>query len=205
MQDWRRAAAASACAIALGATVVAQKIQISGAGATFPVPDLFEVVLRVQQAASERRDQLPVARIRRRHPSVDQPDGVLRRDATADDRRSARGGARTAFCTSRPCWAPSCRRTTCPASRPNSSSRAPSWPTSSSGKITKWNDPAIAKVNPGVTLPNHGHRGRPPVGRQRHDVRLGGLSRRKSRRNGRQRVGVAASVNWPVGVGGQGQ
>jgi phosphate transport system substrate-binding protein len=25
-----------------------------------------------------------------------------------------------------------------------------------SGKITNWNDPAIAKINPGVTLPNHG-------------------------------------------------
>ena len=28
------------------------------------------------------------------------------------------------------------------------------------GKIKKWNDPAIAKLNPGVKLPEHGHHGR---------------------------------------------
>ena len=28
------------------------------------------------------------------------------------------------------------------------------------GKITKWNDPAIAALNPGVTLPSHADRDR---------------------------------------------
>ena len=40
-------------------------------GRDVPVPDLLEVVLRVQQAAPERRDQLPVDRIGRRHPAAD--------------------------------------------------------------------------------------------------------------------------------------
>ena len=43
------------------------------------------------------------------------------------------------------------------------------------GKITKWNDPAIAKVNPGVSLPGTDITVGAPVGRQRHDLHLGGL------------------------------
>ena len=35
-----------------------------------PEPDLLEVVRRVHQAPPERRDQLPVDRIRRRHPAA---------------------------------------------------------------------------------------------------------------------------------------
>ena len=58
-----------------------------------PEPDLLEVVRRVQQAAPERADQLPVPRLGRRHPPADQPDGVLRRHRRPDDRRAAAGGA----------------------------------------------------------------------------------------------------------------
>jgi phosphate transport system substrate-binding protein len=43
------------------------------------------------------------------------------------------------------------------------------------GKVTKWNDPAIAKVNAGVTLTGHGHRRRPSLGRLGHDLHLRGL------------------------------
>ena len=44
------------------------------------------------------------------------------------------------------------------------------------GKITTWNDPAIAKANPGVKLPDQSdHRG-PSFRRQRHDLHLHGLS-----------------------------
>ena len=35
------------------------------------------------------------------------------------------------------------------------------------GKITTWNDPAIAALNPGVTLPSTPDRDPAPVGRQR--------------------------------------
>ena len=40
------------------------------------------------------------------------------------------------------------------------------------GKVTKWNDPSIAALNPGVSLPAPRHHGRPPLGRLRHHVHL---------------------------------
>ena len=43
------------------------------------------------------------------------------------------------------------------------------------GKITKWNDPAIAKLNPGVKLPGDRHHRRASLGRLRHDLHLGRL------------------------------
>ena len=88
------AVAGGAC-VALGAGVVAAA---DGAdqrrGRDVPVPDLLEVVRRVQQAAPERADQLPVDRLGRRHPADHQPDGVLRRHRRPDDQRPAAGGAR---------------------------------------------------------------------------------------------------------------
>ena len=58
-------------------------------GRDFPESDLLEVVRRVQQAAPERADQLPVDRLGRRHPAADEPDGVLRRHRRPDDRRDS--------------------------------------------------------------------------------------------------------------------
>ena len=43
------------------------------------------------------------------------------------------------------------------------------------GKITKWNDPAIAKLNPGVKLPGDRHHRRAPLRRLGHDLHLGRL------------------------------
>jgi phosphate transport system substrate-binding protein len=71
------------------------------------------------------------------------------------------------------------------------------------GKITKWNDPAIAKVNPGVSLPGSDitivHRS---DGSGTSYIWVDYLS--KVSPEWRQKVGVATSVNWPVGVGGKG-
>ena len=44
------------------------------------------------------------------------------------------------------------------------------------GTITKWNDPAIAKANPGVKLPDERHRRRASLGRKRHHLHLDRLS-----------------------------
>ena len=44
------------------------------------------------------------------------------------------------------------------------------------GKITKWNDPAIAGANKGVQFPRDRHRRRPSLRRQRHDLHLDRLS-----------------------------
>ena len=71
------------------------------------------------------------------------------------------------------------------------------------GKITKWNDPAIAKLNPGVKLPGTDitvvHRS---DGSGTTYIWVDYLS--KVLAGVEEKVGVATSVNWPVGVGGKG-
>ena len=71
------------------------------------------------------------------------------------------------------------------------------------GKITKWNDPEIAKSNAGVTLPNIditvAHRS---DGSGTTYIWVDYLA--KVSPEWKSRVGVATSVNWPVGLGGKG-
>jgi len=71
------------------------------------------------------------------------------------------------------------------------------------GKITKWNDPELVKANPGVKLPANNilvvHRSE---GSGTTYVWVDYLS--KISPEWKQKVGVAGSVNWPVGVGGKG-
>jgi phosphate transport system substrate-binding protein len=71
------------------------------------------------------------------------------------------------------------------------------------GKITRWNDQAIAKVNAGVALPNKEitvvHRAE---GSGTTYVWVDYLA--KVSPEWKQKVGVATSVSWPVGLGGKG-
>jgi phosphate transport system substrate-binding protein len=71
------------------------------------------------------------------------------------------------------------------------------------GKITKWNDPGITKLNPGVKLPATDiavvHRS---DGSGTTYIWVDYLS--KIYPEFKQKVGVATSVNWPAGVGGKG-
>jgi phosphate transport system substrate-binding protein len=71
------------------------------------------------------------------------------------------------------------------------------------GKITKWNDAAIAKLNAGVTLPatdiTVAHRA---DGSGTTYIWVDYLS--KLSPEWKTKVGVANSVNWPTGVGGRG-
>ena len=71
------------------------------------------------------------------------------------------------------------------------------------GKITKWNDPAIASVNPGVKLPAQDiiviHRS---DGSGTTGIWTDYLS--KVSDEWRTRVGMGTSVRWPVGLGGKG-
>lgn len=71
------------------------------------------------------------------------------------------------------------------------------------GKIAKWNDPAIAAVNPGLALPDLDivvvHRS---DGSGTNYIWCDFLS--KTSPEFRKSVGVATSVNWPAGVGGKG-
>jgi len=71
------------------------------------------------------------------------------------------------------------------------------------GKITSWNDPAIAKANPGVSVPNQ-----PIVVVHRSDgsgttyIWTDYLSKISSDWN--SQVGKGTSVKWPVGLGAKG-
>jgi phosphate transport system substrate-binding protein len=71
------------------------------------------------------------------------------------------------------------------------------------GKVKKWNDPAIAKLNPGVKLPATDvtivHRS---DGSGTTYIWVDYLS--KVSPEFKTQVGVNTSVNWPVGVGGKG-
>ena len=71
------------------------------------------------------------------------------------------------------------------------------------GKITKWNDPAIATANKGVNLPSSDivvvHRSE---GSGTTYIWTDYLS--KISEEWKNKVGKGASVNWPVGLGGKG-
>jgi phosphate transport system substrate-binding protein len=71
------------------------------------------------------------------------------------------------------------------------------------GKITKWNHPRLAALNPGVKLPNSDiivvHRAE---GSGTTYIWTDFLS--KSSAEWKQKVGTANSVSWPTGIGGQG-
>ena len=71
------------------------------------------------------------------------------------------------------------------------------------GKIQKWNDPAIAKVNPGVNLPNQSiivvHRS---DGSGTTYIFTDYLS--KVSKEWEATAGKGTSVKWPVGLGGKG-
>src|SRR3954447_13227360 len=71
------------------------------------------------------------------------------------------------------------------------------------GKVTKWNDPAIARLNAGVTLPASDitvvHRS---DGSGTTYIFVDYLS--KTSPEFKSKVGVNTAVNWPAGVGGKG-
>jgi phosphate transport system substrate-binding protein len=71
------------------------------------------------------------------------------------------------------------------------------------GKITRWNDPAIAALNPGLSLPAaHIAVVRRADGSGATFALTDYLSRVHS--EWKQRIGTGAAVKWPVGLGGKG-
>ena len=71
------------------------------------------------------------------------------------------------------------------------------------GKITKWNDPAIAALNPGVNLPDATIA---PVRRADGSGTTFGFTNYLSKVNTewKDKVGEGTAVNWPTGAGGKG-
>lgn len=71
------------------------------------------------------------------------------------------------------------------------------------GKITKWNDPAITALNPGVNLPDAKIS---PVRRADGSGTTFGFTNYLSKVNAewKAKVGEGKAVNWPTGAGGKG-
>ncbi len=127
---------------------------INAAGATFPAPIYQKWFEEFHKSASRHPDQLSVHRFGRRHPPAHRRHGGFRRLRHADDRRAdCRRSPSTKFCTSRPCWAASCRPTTFRASG-SLKFTARRWPASTLGRSRSGTMPRLTKDNPGVKLPN---------------------------------------------------
>ena len=71
------------------------------------------------------------------------------------------------------------------------------------GKVTKWNDPAITALNPGVPLPDAAIA---PVQRADGSGTTFGFTSYLSKVNAewKAKVGEGTAVKWPLGVGGKG-
>ena len=119
-----------------------------------PQSDLHQVVRRLQQE-DRRADQLPVDRLRRRHPPVHRGHGGLRRQRRPDERVADRGGERQR--APRAHRARRRRGDLQPARRsatPSSSSTATRWSTSSWAGSPSGTTSELAALNPGVKLPD---------------------------------------------------
>ena len=73
------------------------------------------------------------------------------------------------------------------------------------GQITKWNDPAIAALNPRArSCPNTDDRRRASLGRQRHHLHLHRLPEQREPGVESRRRARTPRCNWPVGLGAKG-
>jgi phosphate transport system substrate-binding protein len=194
--------AAVACVAALGAGLAAQKIQINGAGATFPNPIyskwFFEynklhpdVAINYQSIGSGGG----IRQLQAQTVFFGATDGPM----TPEQMQQAPGKV---------LHFPTVLGAVVPVYNiPNVNTELKfSGPVLADiflGKITKWNDANIAKLNPGVTLPATDitvvHRA---DGSGTTYIWVDYLS--KTSPEFKSKVGVNTSVNWPTGVGGRG-
>jgi phosphate transport system substrate-binding protein len=187
--------------LALGATVAAQKIQITGAGATFPNPIYSKwfseynklhptVEINYQSVGSGAG----IRQVSNQTVFFGATDGPM-----TNDQLLAAPGKLMHF--------PTVLGAVVPVYNVGGVNNVKFTGTLLAdiflGKITRWNDPAIAKINAGVTLPNTEitvvHRS---DGSGTSYIWVDYLS--KISAEWKQKVGVATAVNWPVGLGGKG-
>jgi len=198
MRGWR-AAVAGACVIALGAGLAAQKQQINGAGATFPEPIY-------QKWFAEYNKLHPDIQIN--YQGVGSGAGIRQIQAQTvffgatdgpmtNDQILASPGKIFHFPTVLGGVVPIYNIT----GNPDLKFTGPMLADIYLGKITKWNDAAIAKANPGVNLPATAvtvvHRAE---GSGTSYIWCDFLA--KLSPEWKQKVGVATAVSWPVGLGG---
>ena len=201
LRGWRLAAA-GACVIALGASVAAQNTQINGAGATFPFPiysKWFSEYNKLQPTVQINYQSIGsgggIRQLQNRTVFFGATDGPM-----TPDQLAAAPGRILHFPTVLGSVVPAYNLTGLGA---DLKFTGPLLADIFLGKVTKWNDPAIAKLNAGVTLPNKDitvvHRS---DGSGTTYVWVDYLA--KVSPEWKQKVGVATAVNWPVGLGGKG-
>jgi phosphate transport system substrate-binding protein len=200
VKRWQMAVAAVGV-LALGATVAAQKVQITGAGATFPNPIYSKWF-------SEYNKLHPNVEIN--YQSIGSGGGIKQISSNTvffgasdgpmtNDQLLAAPGKLLHFPTVLGGVVPVFNV----AGVNELKFTGPLLANIFLGKITKWNDPAIAQLNPGVKLPGDditvAHRS---DGSGTTYIWADYLA--KVSPEWKQKVGVATSVNWPVGLGGKG-
>ncbi len=133
------------------------------------VEDVREQVQRRQHQQRRRRLRCRCDAVRVRAPSTGPVRTSRCRPPTSPRRTRAARPARRSTCR----WPPVRSRsaTTCPTSSKLNLSAA-TLAKIFSGKIAKWNDPAIAKDNPGVTLPDTRNPDVPPFRWLGHQLQL---------------------------------
>ncbi|MEO7189432.1 MAG: phosphate ABC transporter substrate-binding protein PstS [Vicinamibacterales bacterium] len=201
LRGWRLAAA-GACVIALGTSVAAQKIQINGGGATFPYPiysKWFSEYNKLHPAVEinyqSQGSGFGIRQLTSQTIFFGATDGPM-----TNDQLLAAPGRILHFPTVLGADVPVYNL---PGVTAQLKFTGPILADIFLGKITKWNDPAIVKVNPGVALPGTSiavaHRS---DGSGTTYIWVDYLS--KVSPEWKKRVGVATAVNWPVGLGGAG-
>jgi phosphate transport system substrate-binding protein len=194
--------AIAACALALGAGAAAQNVQINGAGATFPYPIYSKwfaeynklhsnVLINYQSIGSGGG----IRQVTNQTVFFGATDGPM-----TNDQQLAAPGKLLHFPTVLGAVVPVYN---IPGVTAELKFTGPVLVDIFLGKITKWNDPAIAKLNPGVNLPVADvtvvHRS---DGSGTTYIWVDYLA--KVSEEWKTKVGVATAVNWPTGVGGKG-
>ena len=157
--------------LALTAFLAAQsgalaQLTMNGAGATFPYPIYSKWFDEYAKVGPFRAVQLPVDRLRGRAKANCRADGRFRRVGRPDERCQPGQGAREA--PAHPDRRRRGRHDLQPAGSPGLKLDGPALAKIFLGTITKWNDPAIAALNPGVKPAGFGHHRRASLGWQRH-------------------------------------
>jgi phosphate transport system substrate-binding protein len=195
-------ATAVLCALTLGASLAAQTIQINGAGATFPYPiyskwfsEYNKLHPNIQINYQSQGSGAGIQQLTKQTVFFGATDGPM-----TNDQLLAAPGKILHFPTVLGAVVPVYNIPNVTAELKFS---GPVLADIVLGKITKWNDPALAKLNDGVSLPatdiTVAHRA---DGSGTTYIWVDYLA--KVSPEWKSKVGVATSVNWPTGVGGRG-
>ncbi len=200
----RRSLCALAAMVLAGASVAAAQTD-QRSRRDVPRADLSEVVRRVSHGASD---------VQINYQSIGSGGGIAQLTAGTVDFGASdmpmtdaqiSQAAGEGLCTSPRFWARVVPTYNIPGVTADSEVHARRrWPASILGTITKWNDPKLAKDNPGVKLPQRRYRGGAPLRRQRHDVHLDRLPVQGQPGMEDQSGRAALRCSWPAGLGGKG-